>query len=346
MDGGVNKNSSGVGMSRADSQGDSAWPGIIYYLTVGAPTSGGQRVNEEHVIALRQMGWDARLLQWPRSGPPEAQWPRWAVDCPVVPMTSAEVLKPHDVVVIPEPWRHQIEVLARVNVHKVIHNQNPYYGFRAADALTELPKLGIGHILTCSEFTSAFLRRSGWQGPLHTVHPQLDPVFAPGPDERELRIAYMPRKRSVEAMFMPSLFRSLYPQWAAVPWLPLHDMSRAQCAQLMQQSAVFASFSHLEGLGLPPLEAARCGCVVAGFTGGGGQDYATPANGFWVAEGDHEGFAHALHQALRCAQSATWRAGVLKAFEPALADHTTEAFQRSLALAWAAVMADLRARHP
>lgn len=315
--------------------------GVIYYLTVGAPTSGGQRVNEEHVVALREMGRDARLLQWPRQDSAQP-WPTWDTACPVVRMSSPDVLKPQDVVVMPEPWRHQISVMAKLPVRKVIHNQNPYYGFRGADTPSDLLKQGIEHILTCSEFTSSFLRRFGWQGPLHTVHPQIDPVFTAASNlalnDKPLRIAFMPRKRSVEAMFMPGLFRSLYPQWAQVPWVPIDGMTRQQCAEVLRQSAVFASFSHLEGLGLPPLEAAACGCVVAGFTGGGGQDYATPANGFWVNEGDHEGFAHALDAALRCASQPAWRQGVLGAFDRALSDHTEAAFKASLHRAWVAIM--------
>jgi glycosyltransferase involved in cell wall biosynthesis len=40
------------------------------------------------------------------------------------------------------------------------------------------------------------------------------------------------------------------------------------------------------------------GCVVAGYTGGGGRDFATPENGFWVAaEDDWEGAADALAEA-------------------------------------------------
>jgi glycosyltransferase involved in cell wall biosynthesis len=120
--------------------------------------------------------------------------------------------------------------------------------------------------------------------------------------------------------------------------VPIDGMTRQQCADVLRQSAVFASFSHLEGLGLPPLEAAACGCIVAGFTGGGGQDYATPSNGFWVDEGDHEGFAHALDAALRCASQPAWRQGVLGAFDRALSDHNEVAFKASLHRAWVAIM--------
>ena len=117
---------------------------------------------------------------------------------------------------------------------------------------------GYEHILTCSDYTSTLLRQFGWTGPVRTVVPQIDPMFKPraaDDGKQPLRIAVMPRKRPVEAMFMQGLFRARYLQWAQVPWLSIHEMSRTQCAEVLQQSAVFASFSHLEGLGLPPLEA-------------------------------------------------------------------------------------------
>ena len=39
------------------------------------------------------------------------------------------------------------------------------------------------------------------------------------------------------------------------------------------KSKIFLSFSHLEGLGLPPIEAALCGNKVIGYDGGGGKEY-------------------------------------------------------------------------
>ncbi len=45
------------------------------------------------------------------------------------------------------------------------------------------------------------------------------------------------------------------------------------------------------------LEAMASGCVCAGFTGVGGQEYATPENGFWAPEDDCEAAVDALAQA-------------------------------------------------
>jgi glycosyltransferase involved in cell wall biosynthesis len=53
----------------------------------------------------------------------------------------------------------------------------------------------------------------------------------------------------------------------------------------------------MEAVGMTPLEAMASGCMVAGFTGIGGRDFATPENGFWVDEDDVEACADAMAQA-------------------------------------------------
>jgi Glycosyl transferases group 1 len=329
--------------------------GRILYLTVGKPTSGGQHVNEEHVVTLRQLGWDAHLLQWPRGSQLDtlaqtdslnrtddsSTWPQWDCEAPVARFTGPDMLRSDDIVVVPEPWRMQLAYFARLHLRKVVHCQNPYYAFHGVHSMAALKQAGYLDIITCSDFTSAQLRKMGWQGALHTVPPQVDEAFtgAQGTttaetDHRQMQLAYMPRKRPIEAKYVQGLFRALFPQWAKLPWLAIESMSREQCAQAMRQSAVFASLGHLEGLGLPPLEAMASGCVVAGFTGGGGAEYATPANGFWVAEGDHEGFCQALNQALLCASQPVWRNAVCGAAQQALSAHSPDAFKASLDLAW------------
>ena len=57
--------------------------------------------------------------------------------------------------------------------------------------------------------------------------------------------------------------------------------------------------SRLEGFGLPPLEAMASGCLVVGFTGFGGLEYATKENGFWCGEDDLVTCACTLATAVR-----------------------------------------------
>ena len=41
----------------------------------------------------------------------------------------------------------------------------------------------------------------------------------------------------------------------------------------LSKSKIFLSFSNLEGIGIPPIEAALAGNKVIGYTGGGGIEY-------------------------------------------------------------------------
>ena len=53
----------------------------------------------------------------------------------------------------------------------------------------------------------------------------------------------------------------------------LHNLSNKEFMTLIKRSKIFLSFSYLEGLGLPPVEAALAGNQVIGYTGEGGNEY-------------------------------------------------------------------------
>tara|TARA_Y100000591_G_C21781683_1_gene671436 strand:+ start:9 stop:1031 length:1023 start_codon:yes stop_codon:yes gene_type:complete len=53
----------------------------------------------------------------------------------------------------------------------------------------------------------------------------------------------------------------------------LHNLSNREFTSSIKKSKIFLSFSYLEGLGLPPVEAALTGNQVIGYTGEGGNEY-------------------------------------------------------------------------
>ena len=55
---------------------------------------------------------------------------------------------------------------------------------------------------------------------------------------------------------------------------------------VLASAYLLVNTSLYEGFGLPPLEAMACGCIVVGFHGYGGLEYATNNNGFWCEEGN------------------------------------------------------------
>lgn len=257
-------------------------------------------VNEDHVMALRGMGYRAYLFYIE-----DADIGYFSSRAPVLRAGNSMAFSAEDVIVIPEPWRLHIDSFAPMRIRKVMHCQNPYYLFNGVDDISCIKNKGITAIISCSNYTTSLLQRMGYDGMMQTVQPQLSPLFTAG-TKKILQIAYMPRKREFESSFIKGLFKSIYPNMRDVPWIPIDNMSLAECAQVLQESAVFAAFSHIEGLGLPPLEAMASGCVVVGFNGLGGADYSTPNNGFWIAEGDHMGFAHGLAEGLRAAAQPDW----------------------------------------
>ena len=70
----------------------------------------------------------------------------------------------------------------------------------------------------------------------------------------------------------------------------IDELSEIQVASVLWQSRIFLSFSGLEGLGLPPIEAALCGNYVIGYHGGGGREYWLSPNFDSVEVGDIAGF--------------------------------------------------------
>lgn len=50
-------------------------------------------------------------------------------------------------------------------------------------------------------------------------------------------------------------------------------MNEKQVAEILSRSSIFMSFGDIEGLSLPPLEAAFSGNIVVGYTGQGAHEY-------------------------------------------------------------------------
>tara|TARA_B110000008_G_scaffold226218_1_gene227610 strand:+ start:1302 stop:1751 length:450 start_codon:yes stop_codon:yes gene_type:complete len=81
----------------------------------------------------------------------------------------------------------------------------------------------------------------------------------------------MPRKLADHYNLLDFYLKDLLPKnWIIVPLL---NLSEKKLFQILGESKIFLSFSHLEGTGIPPIEAALSGNKVIGYTGGGGSEY-------------------------------------------------------------------------
>jgi hypothetical protein len=267
----------------------------FYFSFYTPPTTGGDFVTIDHIAGLSRFGFDASALYF-GSDLGYREFP-----VPAKPARNVK-LNPDDIVVIGECQRAVFEQLRFVDCTKVMHNQNPYYmlsyGFDSVQRLNDYP---LTHIIVPSIFAKNRLLDMGVTKPIRHVRPSIPEYFQPA--AKRLQIAFSPNKRPQESAFIIAAFKARYPEFANVAWVPLSGISRQACAQIMAQSAVYAAFPMLEGLGLMCLEAMASGCLVVGYTGQGGKEYATIYNGHWIEEGDHENFVKTLAEGLHRARS-------------------------------------------
>jgi hypothetical protein len=264
-------------------------PRILYVVTSAGGIAGGHKIIFRHVEALRTLGFDASCYI-----NPNFQVPAWFEhNAPVERGTS---LRHDDLVVLPDDEHLAIRSLLTKSQRVVILSQNPYYfaASPAFDLVTQFPASRFPTFIAVAPKLAAFIQRAFPEAAVEIV-----PCFA---DDRLFRagaakrgaVACVPRKRPVEAAAIRALFRRLYPAHLDFAWTELKSVTEAQVAEAFGASELFLSLSHLESVGMTPLEAMASGALCAGFTGVGGLEYATAENGFWVDSEDCVAAADAL----------------------------------------------------
>lgn len=301
----------------------------IYYTFVAPPVTGGDLLAVDHVAALDSMGFNARAFYCA----PDQGFTQFNV--PVA--RPGTPIGPDDVLVLGETQREMLAFAGDLPCIRVMHNQNPFFtffGFRNVAGLNAYP---FAHVLVLSDFSITCLRDLGVTHPISRVRPALPEYFAPA--AKRLQIGYTPLKRQVEALYLAEYFKARFPQYAHVPWAPVINMPRHEGAKVMAESAIWAGFPLLESLGLMNLEAMASGCHVVGYTGHGGGEYATPENGDWIADGDHEDFTARLGDACRLFESGQGNVRVAAGHATA-ALFSRQRFESDLHQAWNAILGE------
>ena len=84
-------------------------------------------------------------------------------------------------------------------------------------------------------------------------------------------ITYMPRKLRDHSEHLLFFLKNNLPKTWKIK--PIHNMTEKNVFKILCKSKLFLSFSKLEGLALPPIEAAIAGNKVIGYTGEGGKEH-------------------------------------------------------------------------
>ena len=263
----------------------------ILYLChdISRPT-GGIRVIYHHVHHLVAAGFDAAVVHL-KSGF-KVDW--FPLEVPVIDGSRNLSVTEADWVVIPEDFIAASEALSQTRCHKAIFCQNHFYIFDAMPMEKQWSDYDVEAVLVSSTAIQDFVSRVFGVEGIHVPVAIDHSLFTPRPEVRQLKIAYMPRKGAWNIRLVRGVLWHRRPDLRSIPWIPIDHMSEKEVARTLQQSSHFVSTSFREGFGLPPLEAMACGCLVVGFAGGGGQEYATQKNGFWVPDEDPMALAKTL----------------------------------------------------
>ncbi len=211
------------------------------------------------------------------------------------------VLGVGDLLAVPEILVSTVAALSP-GTPMLVLNQNPYLTFHGAglppsSVPNVLPDSVVG-IATVSEDARNYLGLVFPGVPIERIHYGIEPrqLFSPG-GSKERAITYMPRRRFVD---LEQVLRILERRGALTGWrlYPIDGLPEQAKGEVLRRSAIFLSFNEREGFGLPPVEAMAAGCVVIGFTGGGGREYMRPDTSFPVAEGAIVDFVRAVEHVI------------------------------------------------
>lgn len=254
--------------------------------------TGGVKTAYRHAELLVEMGYDAWVWQpWGH--------PFWfKSQGRLIEGFSEETLRPDDVLVFPEvigfpefgPLLH-----TRRPCTKLLFCQNQYYVFNDLIPKTTYADLGFRDVFCSCRPIKAMLESVLGLKDVPLIPYDIDrDLFRPR--AKTLQIAAIPRKMPRHASMIGFMFKAKYPDTRHVPFVVIENFTEDQLAQTLGESHILLSLSHFEGLGLIPIEAMASGCLIAGYHGFGGLDYARPENGFWFGADEHEAVADALHK--------------------------------------------------
>jgi hypothetical protein len=128
------------------------------------------------------------------------------------------------------------------------------------------------------------------------LHISVDATLFKPANNKENVISYMPRRLKKHAELVLFFLAGHLPSHWRIE--AIDGLAPEQVASKLGRSKIFMSFSELEGLGLPPIEAALAGNKVIGYTGQGGKEFWHAPIFEEVNNGDIRGFAESVLRAV------------------------------------------------
>lgn len=181
-------------------------------------------------------------------------------------------INPEDIIVFPEIMGAHFDKV--FDNQFVIFNQNCYYTFDHYKNTDSSPYLSAKNLATIvvSDDSKQYLENVFPSMAIHRINLGINQSIFNDSDAKKKQICYMPRKleNDVHQVLQILKYRGHLKDWNFVA---IDNKNESEVAQIFRESAIFLSFNHREGFGLPPVEAMACGCHVIGYTGEAGKEY-------------------------------------------------------------------------
>ncbi len=266
---------------------------LIFFLAPFSVPFGGVATIVEHVRILADNGISAWIAM------PEQP----TEDFYQVPVSTIiyddflEVTK-QDICVFPEGLLGYMKAVRGQPAKRLMLCQNYYYLPFTENIGLGFDEYGLDGVITTCVANRAYLEDAYKLKNIPLIPYAIDTKLFHRQTRKIRQIAFMPRKLAGDIAFIHHSFVRMFPEYASIPWVAIDKMPKNKAAAILVQSAIFLSLSDKDPLGLPPLEAMASGCVLAGFHGGGGLEYMTPANGWWADTGDWRACVNGLAAAV------------------------------------------------
>lgn len=249
---------------------------IIYFCTSPRPNehAGGVKVIYDHCRTMNRIGIESYVLH------DKINYKyKWDPQ-PIKTITDKEILD-CDHIIIPEIKAAGLaKILANHGIKYSIFVQNGYY-LNCKDKNCTKSDIDFAYknatlIISISQDTTELIKLNfpEMENAIINVTCSISPEIFHSNDKKENVITYMPRKNGSHAASLEQILSKKIPEnWTLTP---IDKMDINEVATTLRKSKIFLSLSGLEGLGLPPIEAALCGNYVIGYHGGGGREYWEP----------------------------------------------------------------------
>lgn len=271
-----------------------AKPTLYFFCPDLRHVLGGMKQIYRHVDVLNANGFDAWVVHRKKGFKVT-----WFEHKTRVMYGPPPLRKEIDVGVFPEIWGAKINQGGKFR--RVIFNQNAYYTFVSSGLRERLvvpyTNPQVMATIVVSEDSKRYMEYVFPRMPIYRIRYSINPkLYYPGPKKKQ--ICVMPRKNVED---LKQVLHILNLRGALVGWkvVLIDKFSEEKTAEVLRESAVFISTSSPEGFGLPPCEAMRCGCIVVGYSGRGGDEFLQRDWSFPVPVGDIIGFARTVERVLK-----------------------------------------------